>query len=202
VKQVAAILLAAGQSRRMGAFKPLLPFGNQTVIDSCIRNLRSADIEDIVVIVGHRASELTKHLQSQNVRIAVNPDPESEMAESIARGVEQINHASAILIALADHPAVSSDTIKTIVAEWERGARMVQPEHEGHGGHPVLIDSAFRGQLLSLDPQNGLRSFFKAHRDEVRRLPVASPYIARDMDTWEDYVALHQEAFGRPPQPN
>src|SRR5256886_9179074 len=87
---VAAILLAAGQSRRMGAFKPLLPFGDQTVIESCIANLRASEVDEIVVVVGHRADEVREHLKEAGVRFAVNSDPESAMAVSIARGVEQI----------------------------------------------------------------------------------------------------------------
>ena len=204
VKDVAALLLAAGRSRRMGAFKPLLPFGDGTVIEACVNNLRGADVSDIVVVVGHRANEVQEHLRSSGLRFALNPDTSSEMSESIRRGVAQITEedAKCLLIALVDHPAVSSTTIKAIVAAWEGGARLVQPEHEGRGGHPVLIGFSYRNELLHLDPNRGLRSFFDAHRTEVLRLPVESPYVARDMDTWEDYLALHGEVFGRVPATN
>jgi len=203
VKEVAAILLAAGRSRRMGAFKPLLPFGDGTVIESCINHLRGANVNDIVVVVGHRAKEVQEHLESYRLRFALNSDPESEMSESIRRGVEHISgEAKCLLIALVDHPAVSSATVQAIVAAWQRGARLVQPEHAGRGGHPVLIDLSYRNELLQLDPRTGLRSLFDAHRTEVLRLPVESPYVARDMDTWEDYSALHAEVLGREPTTN
>jgi len=203
VKDVAALLLAAGRSRRMGAFKPLLPFGDVTVIETCINNLRGAEVNDIVVVVGHRANEVQKQLESYELRFALNPDSESEMGESIRRGVEHISDdAKCLLIALVDHPAVSSATIRTIVAAWQRGARLVQPEHARRGGHPVLIDFSYHDELLNLDPRTGLRSFFDAHRTEVLRLPVESPYVARDMDTWEDYLALHREVLGREPATN
>jgi molybdenum cofactor cytidylyltransferase len=201
VKEVAAILLAAGRSRRMGAFKPLLPFGDKTLIETCITNLRAAGVSDIIVVVGYRADDVRQHLRSLNVLFAVNTDAESEMSVSIARGVEQVSEAAkALLISLVDHPAVPGDTIREIIDEWKRGARLVQPEHKGRGGHPVLIDLAYRDELLHLDPQTGLRSLFENHREEVRRLPVDSPYIARDMDTWEDYTRLHEEVFGRSPE--
>ena len=202
VHELSAILLAAGQSRRMGAFKPLLPFGDKTVIESCIDNLRSSEIDEIVVVVGHRIDEVQGHLRTADVRFAVNTDPESEMGVSIARGVEQVSDdAKALLIALVDHPAVQSQTIKQIINAWSSGAPLVQPEFEGRGGHPVLVDLKYRDELLDLDPQKGLRAFFDAHRRDVRRLPVDSPYVARDMDTWEDYQRLHLEMFGRPPEP-
>ena len=199
--KVAALLLAAGQSRRMGAFKPLLPFGQSTVIESCIANLRGASVDEIIVIVGHRADEVRERLQNANVTFALNDDPTSEMSVSIARGVEQVSaQRDALLIALVDHPAVSSDTIKTIVDAWVEGAQFVQPEFNGRGGHPVLIDLKYRHDMLHLDPQRGLRALFDTHRDQVRRLSVDSPFVARDMDTWEDYVQLHRDAFGQPPR--
>jgi molybdenum cofactor cytidylyltransferase len=200
VGDIAAIVLAAGRSRRMGAFKALLPFGDRTVIESCISNLRAAEVQDIVVVVGHRAEEIQEHLRALNLRFAINPDPDSEMGESIARGVEQLNaNARALIIALVDHPAVPANTIRMIIDEWRRGARLVQPEHQGRGGHPVLIDLAYRNDLLALDPESGLRALFAAHRNQVKRVPVESPYVARDLDTWEDYRRLHEDVFGVPP---
>jgi molybdenum cofactor cytidylyltransferase len=200
LNDIAAIVLAAGRSRRMGAFKPLLPFGEQTVIESCINNLRAADVKDIIVVVGHRAEDIRDKLKTFDVGFAVNPDPDSEMSASIARGVEAVSpSARALIIALVDHPAVPAETIKTLIDEWRRGARLVQPEYEGRGGHPVLIGLAYRNELLALNPESGLRALFVAHFGEVRRLPVASPYVARDMDTWEDYLRLHEDVFGVPP---
>src|SRR4030095_7996517 len=99
--RVCAILLAAGRSKRMGAFKPLLPFGNATVIESCINYLREGGVDDIVVVVGHRANEIQQHLQDSKVLFAFNHDEESEMAVSIACGTEQIpKSAEVALIAL------------------------------------------------------------------------------------------------------
>ena len=184
----------------MGAFKPLLPFGDRTVIECCINNLRVAGLKDIIVVAGHRADDVREKLRDLEVSIVINPEPDSEMAASIARGVEQLpSHAGAAIIALVDHPAVPSSVIKILIDEWRRGAKLVQPEHDGRGGHPVLIDLAYRDELLALDPQTGLRALFAAHRAEVCRVPVESAYVARDMDTWEDYRRLHEDVFGVSP---
>jgi molybdenum cofactor cytidylyltransferase len=201
VKEVAAILLTAGRSRRMGAFKPLLPFGNKTVVEHCIAQLHGAGIDDIIVVMGHRAEEVRQQLKDSNVRFALNPDPDSEMSASITCGIEHLGpDTKAVLIALVDHPAVTSETIKLVVAEWRRtNAKLIQPAHGTRGGHPVLIDLVYRDELIRLDPQTGLRSLFDEHRDEVLRLPAASPFVARDMDTWDDYCDLHQAVFGREP---
>jgi molybdenum cofactor cytidylyltransferase len=190
----------------MGAFKPLLPFGAQTVIETCIDNLHAAGCGEIVVVLGHRAEELRAQVSHLPVRFAVNDEAGSEMGVSIARGVEALageddeRAAGAVLVALADHPAVTAREIEEVIAAHRRtGARLVVPEWQGRGGHPVLVSLTLRASLLNLDSTRGLRALFEAHAAEVLRVPVASPYIARDMDTWEDYRALHEEIFGVPP---
>ena len=195
--QVAAILLAAGRSSRMGAFKPLLPFGNKTVIECCIDYLRDGGVEEIVVVLGHRADDIRQRVSG--VKFALNPDPDSPMGASIAAGVRELPEtAGATLIALVDHPAVPPTVVSTVLESWESGARLVIPTWQGRGGHPVLVDLSFKPELLTLSEGGGLRALFDAHRDEVTRVPVASPFIARDMDTWDDYTSLHMEVTGRP----
>ncbi|MDT7541373.1 MAG: molybdenum cofactor cytidylyltransferase [Acidobacteriota bacterium] len=197
---IAAILLAAGRSRRMGAFKPLLPFGAKTVVESCIDNLRGACVNEIVVVAGHLADELRAQLARSPVRFALNEEAESEMGASIARGIEQLsNEATAVLIALADHPAVSTETIKLLIETRARtGASFIVPQHGVRGGHPVLVDLKFRAELSRLG-DGGLRALMQEHANEVLRVEVDCPFVARDMDTWDDYRALHLEVFNVPP---
>ena len=191
------MVLAAGQSTRMGAFKPLLPFGDTTVIEHTINYLRRGGIETIIVVLGHRAAEIETHLTNQDVIFAINPDPESAMSASIISGMAEVPHdARAVVITPVDHPAVPAEVVTRLINEWREGVRLIIPTNSGSGGHPVLIDLSFRTELLNLDPTRGLKSFFDANRSEVQRVAVASNYIARDMDTWDDYRSLHQEVFG------
>lgn len=198
---IAAILLAAGQSTRMGKFKPLLPFGHQSVIESCIEYLQAGGVETIVVVLGHRAAEIQERLQGLPVRFALNPNPESEMSESIACGVRELPvDCLATLITPTDYPAIPAAVAVSLINSWKtRGAKLLAPKYEGRGGHPVLIDLCFRDQLLSLDPRRGLRGLFDEHRAEVLRVAVDSPFVVRDIDTWDDYRALHRDVFGREP---
>ena len=186
----------------MGAFKPLLPFGPSTVIESCVENLRGGGAETVIVVIGQdaRAQTLKDHLKNTDVTIAVNPEPESEMSASIAAGVRELPESTkAVIINPVDHAAVPPEVVATLIDEWKKGARLVKPTWNERGGHPVLIDMAFRHELLSLDPDRGLKAFFEVHEDRVTRVAVKSNYIARDMDTWDDYCALHLEVFGVPP---
>ncbi|HEV2904182.1 MAG TPA: nucleotidyltransferase family protein [Pyrinomonadaceae bacterium] len=201
MQEVSAIILAAGRSRRMGKFKPLLPFGNRTVIESCVSNLRAASVFEIVVVIGHRAEDVREQPKLASVAFVNNPNPESEMSASIALGVDALaDIARAVLITPVDHPAIHPETIGLLIEKWRGGTKLIQPEFDGKGGHPVLIDLSYRDELKRLDPDAGLRGFFNKHRADVLRLPVDSPFVARDMDTWEDYCALHEDVFGRKPR--
>jgi CTP:molybdopterin cytidylyltransferase MocA len=99
----------------MGAFKPLLPFGDKTVIESCLDYLQQGGVETIVVVVGHRADEVREKLTGRSLIFAINPDPDSEMGASIAAGVRALPETSkATLIALVDHPAVPATVVSTL----------------------------------------------------------------------------------------
>lgn len=218
--QVTALLLAAGRSRRMGAFKPLLPFGDQTVIEACIENLRAAGVGNIIVVIGHRADEmrgrlahLTDTAQTSSaqdstgrivtrIEIVENKMIGSEMGESIRLGVKRVALASrAVLIALADQPAVPPEAIRRIVEAWRVGnAPLVIPEYEGRGGHPSLVDLKLRARLQTLDERRGLRGLFEDYAAAVLRVPVETDRVVRDMDTWDEYLQLHVEMFGCAPE--
>jgi CTP:molybdopterin cytidylyltransferase MocA len=185
----------------MGAFKPLLPFGDATVAEACVRYLLEGGADRVVVVTGTRGGEVRRALSHLPISFAFNAEAESQMGRSIALGVEELPlDAAAILVALVDQPAIPPDVPRALIREWQRsGAGLIVPEHAGRGGHPVLIDASLRAELISLDEQGGLRALFDRYRGQVSRVPVESPYIARDMDTWDDYRALFKEVFGIEP---
>jgi molybdenum cofactor cytidylyltransferase len=124
------------------------------------------------------------------------------MNASIAAGVGELSDAvKVVLITPADHPAIPAEVVAMLIQQWRNGALLAKPTWEGRGGHPVLVDLSFREVLLNLDPGGGLKAFFRTHEDQLKRVAVNSNYVARDMDTWDDYVDLHQDVFGVPPPP-
>jgi molybdenum cofactor cytidylyltransferase len=185
----------------MGTFKPLLPFGPKTVVETCIQHMREGGVETVVVVLGQgpRAEDLKAHLHHSHVILAINPEPASEMSASIALGIRALPEGiQAVIINPVDHAAVPGEVVAWLVSEWKKGARLVKPTWQQRGGHPVLLDLTFRDELLSLNPNGGLKAFFSEHEKLVSRVEVNSNYVARDMDTWDDYVTLHREVFGVP----
>jgi len=154
--------------------------------------------DSVVVVLGHRADDIRRKLGDLDVSFAINPDPTSDMTASIAAGVRVLPESTrAIMIAPADYPAIPAPVVATLIAEWSNGFRLVKPTTAGHGGHPVLIDSTLRDELQNLDPTIGLKSLFARYQTEVKRVEVTSPFIARDIDTWDDYLTLCSEIFGK-----
>lgn len=198
---ISAILLSAGQSKRMGAFKPLLPFGDLTIIETCIHTLKDGGVDETIVVIGHRAEEIQEKIKHLKANFAFNRNSESEMSESIACGVREISqHSQATFIALVDQPAIPSKVITQIIqAKQLVNTPLIVPTFQGRGGHPVLADLKLRNQLLNLDSSKGLRSLVEEYKEDVLRLEVDSPFIRKDLDTWEDYRNLYLEVFGTEP---
>ncbi len=193
-----AILLAAGRSTRMGQSKPLLPWGQSTVIESCVDHLFCGGVQEVTVVLNPQSESIMQTLASTSVGIVINDIPNCEMGVSISRGAEQLPAApGAILLALADQPAVPPEVIGALISVWRKGdALIVIPTRSGRGGHPILLDGSLKPRLLKLDPQLGLRGLLQDLQNQTVRLEVESPYIMRDIDTLEEYEALHREVFG------
>lgn len=185
----------------MGAFKPLLPFGDVSVAEACIQTLKEGGAHEIIVVLGHRAEEVQERIKHLNVRFAFNQKVDSQMSESIVCGVREISqNARAIFIALVDQPAIPSKVITQMIqAKQLVNTPLIIPTFQGRGGHPVLVDMRLKNELLNLDSQTGLRSLSKKYEKEVLRLEVESPFILRDMDIWEDYKNLYLEIFQKEP---
>ena len=199
--EVHAILLAAGRSTRMGQPKTLLPWGSTTVIETCIRNLFLAGVDNVIVVLNSSSDLTSQAVARSRAQIAFNDEPECEMGLSISKGAERVPESSgAVLIALADQPAVPPTVISFLVTNWrEQKSEIVIPVSNGRGGHPILIDGSLLPRLRRLDEQIGLRGLLRDSASRTLRIEVGSQFILRDIDTWSEYVDLHKEVFGEAP---
>ena len=186
---ISAILLAAGESRRMGEFKQLLSFAGQTFVECCADRLLAARIDEVVVVTGHRETDVRGVLGGRAVRFAHNPDYREGMSASVKCGIAAVSPAaSAVLVALVDQPQIETAIINRVIDEYEkRRGLVVIPTYGGRNGHPVLIDLRLRDELLGFDPAQGLRQVIHAHTDSIVHIEVMTDSVLTDFDYPEDY---------------
>lgn len=183
---VTALLLAAGRSKRMGRLKQLLPVPHEPAIRLCLERIQAAGVEDITVVLGHERERIARAIRRFPVRIAVNPEIGSEMAESVRVGLKTLGpRISGVIVCLCDHPLVSSTTYRLLATTHLRNpSQIVIPTHNGKNGHPTLFP---REVIHRVFDGLHLKAIVQAHPRRVIRVPVEDNGIRLDMDTPEDY---------------
>lgn len=186
---VAAILLAAGKSCRMGRCKQLLPLGDSTVINRCIGALVTGGAGEIVVVVSEEGQKVTEAVRAYPVRIVVNPEPEGDMASSARAGRDALTaEATGVIVSLCDFPLVSAGTIASLIAEHEGSpGSIIVPCHREQRGHPLLFPREILNELAS---GMILRDLVWRDPDRLHFLDVDDPGVLIDMDTPEDYQRI------------
>jgi molybdenum cofactor cytidylyltransferase len=191
---ITAILLAAGESRRMGKLKQVLPLGDKTLVEHCIDNLLASRADDVIVVTGHRESEVRAAIGKRRIRIVRNDDYERGMASSIKCAVKEVSDsAQACIISLVDQPRIDPATINSLIDAYTGGAALIViPTFEGKGGHPILFDRSLRQEILDMDDKIGLRQVVQAHRDSTMRVEVCNSAVLEDCDLPEDYERISE----------
>lgn len=188
----AAVVLAAGRSSRMGAFKPLMRFGSGTVLAHVVGVLRRAGIETIRVVCGHNADAAAPEAARLEVPAVVNPDIDRGMLGSVQCGIGALPAtARGCLILPVDMPLVRPATIVRILrAAAEPGAVLVHPSMAGRRGHPPWIGRALFADILAAPSDGSLRAVLARHDADAREIAVFDTGCLRDMDRQEDYRDL------------
>ncbi len=194
---LAAVVLAAGQSRRMGQAKINLPWGQTTVLGQIVSVLSEAGLPEILVVTGAHPLQPCPEWAELPLRFVHNPDPAGEMLSSLQLGLRSLpGHVQAVLIALGDQPHIQAAVVRALLqAHCLSRAPLVLPSYQNHRGHPWLVDRSLWPDILALrTPQTG-RDFLNAHANAVQYLLVDTPSVLQDLDTPEDYEQ------SRPPGP-
>ena len=186
---ILAIVLAAGESKRMGTQKLLLPFGEGTIIESVVRAALDSSVGGVLVVLGSDAEAIRKTLDPYGVEFVENASYRSGMLSSIQVGFEALpEKARAAVLMLGDQPGITAEAGDELIARYrEAGKGIVIPTHGGRRGHPVVIDMKYRSEIARLDPEVGLRKLRLDHPDDVLEIELPFPEILRDIDTPEDY---------------
>ena len=201
--RIAAVIAAAGQSRRMGQPKQLLPWGDATVIAAVVNNLHRAGAAPVVCVVGHRSAELREALRDAPAVLVYNEEYQArEMIASYQAGVRRLRReqtpCAGTLIALSDQPHIPATIIGQVLAEAaQQPDRIVIPSHNMRRGHPIYLPAALWDELLALPPGQILRDLIRRHAARIDYVVVESDTILRDLDTPEEYAALRDENLKR-----
>jgi molybdenum cofactor cytidylyltransferase len=195
---IAAVILAAGMSTRMGSVKQLLPWKNDTMLGSTIDLYTKSEVDKIIVVVGYCAAEIIKTLKDKPVKWVINEEYETGMASSLRAGIKALQEEERIcLIGLGDTPLLQVSTIKDIIKTHRKyGNKVVAPYYRGKKGHPILITSELYAELLNVQGDVGARTVINAQYDEVYPLEVDDEGVIIDLDTPESYRTYYQK-YGR-----
>jgi molybdenum cofactor cytidylyltransferase len=196
---ICAVVLAAGESLRMGTQKLLLPFGGSTVIETIVRAALDSGVEETLVVLGADREKVRSVLQSYPLAFTVNENYRAGMLSSIQAGFRVLPGGTrAAVVMLGDQPAVSSDVIDALVQAYKENSRgIVVPVHRGRRGHPVLIDAGYRSEILGLDPAIGLKQLVHGHPEDVLEVPVESAAVLEDMDRPDEYRKETRRRLGK-----
>ncbi len=179
----------------MGRPKQLLPVRGRPAVRACAETILEADVQDVVVVTGANADETEAALQGLPVRFVRNSDPASDMAESVRAGLRSIGPAVRfVLICLADHPLVTSVTIRSILEESAQNpVKIIIPRYRGRRGHPTLFPRSIIKEIV--DGKN-LRDLIYGHAAHVLSVDVDDEGVVLEMDREEDYEELRRRSGG------
>lgn len=184
---VAGIVLAAGGSRRFGRPKPLLPWGEQTLLAHILDQVASLGLHDLVVVTG-AAGDAVARVVAQRARVAHNPEWERGQSTSLRAGLRALRpDAAAALFFLADQPEAHPEVAQQLIARWRTTrALAVAPRYQGERGTPVLFDRRAFAELSALEGDVGGCVLLARHSAEVAWVDVPDP-PPLDVDTPEEY---------------
>jgi len=200
---ISAILLGAGESKRMGKDKLRLPWGKSTVFEQCLNTLLQSELGEVVVVLRSLSEEFEDEIdgyptfKKKKIRIVVNPDYQRGMSSSIVRGLKYLHPRSrGVLIALGDQPLLKTRTIDALIHAFaRRGGRIAVPYYKGMRGTLILFDRDYVKDLMELRGDTGGRRIVETHADKVVRVRTRSEAVIRDIDTREEYE--RQKAIDR-----
>lgn len=191
--KVNGLIPAAGMSKRMGEFKPLMKTGNKTMIEAVVDQMLEAGVQEITVILGYRGEEIRQVLQADRrrwnkVRFVYNAAYETtQMLDSVKLGLKAMNECDWFFMVPGDMPGISAATYQTLSKQAEAcNAKILFPVLEGYRKHPPLISWLCRKDILQFEG-NGLRELWKQYEGEIMEIPLSDTGCTMDVDYPEDY---------------
>ncbi len=188
---VSAILLAAGEAKRMGRPKLLMPFGGTTILERTLDNLLNSKVDEVILVLGAEAQQMKGIVARKTVKAVFNPDYRRGMSTSLIAGLKQVDsQAQKVMVALGDQPLIDTGTYDKLI-ETSLGCDkgIIVPTYQNKRGNPILFSIKYKGELLRLEGDVGGREIIKKYLDDVLEVAVDSEGINIDIDTLDCYNA-------------
>jgi molybdenum cofactor cytidylyltransferase len=190
MKEIWAIVLAAGESKRMKVPKMLLPFNGKTMIEKVIENVIRSEVFRTLVVLGSYRDEILGSISHLPINHCYNENYRKGMLSSVQCGFKHLPaDFDAVLVFPGDQPFIEPDVINLIINTYrETGKGIIIPVYGKKRGHPLLINCKYRDEINTLEEIEGLRSLSEMHQKDVFEVKTNSPGILKDFDTKEDYL--------------
>jgi len=192
MSKTAILILAAGESKRMGEPKQLLPYNNSTLLLHTIEQANSIKYADVFIVIGAHFSDVFKSIRGQKATILKNNNWEDGMGSSISKGVELIkkkNNYDRVLVTLADTPLITQEHYEGLISlSDETGKRIILTNYEEVSGVPAIFDKSLFNELSILSNNEGAKPVVIKYKKEVLEMTSKIPFF--DVDTKEAYQKL------------
>ncbi len=190
MSEIWAIILAAGESKRMGFPKMLLPFRGTTIIEQVIENVINSQVKETVVVLGAERQYIQKVIRNWPVKHCNNEVYKEGMLSSVKCGFRFLPHDfEAALVFPGDQPLIRTEITDSVISAFRfSGKGIVMPVYGNKRGHPLLISSRYREEVMLLDPGEGLRTLARNFSNDVFEVETDTTDILKDIDDQEDYL--------------
>lgn len=190
MSKICAIILAAGESKRMKVPKMLLDFNGETMIEKVIRNVARSEVSHILVVLGAFREELSRITERLEVPVCYNDRYKSGMLSSVQCGFRNLPDSwDAVMVFPGDQPFIEPGVINELIKAFvESKKRIVIPVYGKKRGHPILIGAEYRNSIAELPEKEGLRSLAQQNPGDVLEVETQTPGILKDFDIYEDYI--------------
>lgn len=189
---ISAIILAAGESKRMGENKFLLPWGKKKMLAQTLEVYLTSPVTETILVLGHEAERIMAEISTLPAKTVINPAYKEGLSSSLRCGLLAVNQkATGILIALGDQPGIDRKVVNDLLSAFQESFprhNIFVPTWAGRRGHPVILSRKFFGDIQKLRGDVGAREILRQNEEEIFEVQVETEAILWDIDTRGDYL--------------
>jgi len=184
-----AIILAAGESQRMGKPKPLLKFEDKTFLEQIISVLKLSEADRVTVVLGAEAETIKKSIDLSGTNVVINKDYQKGQLSSLIAAIKDTpNETEAILVCLADNPFITREVVNEIISKFKETSKaIIVPVFNKERGHPTLFSKSLFNELLNAPEEQGARYVLYSNEEKILELETSESRILIGIDTPADY---------------